>query len=154
MEQLSKIASQFRLQGRISQISPLGNGLINDTYLIQTQEDAPDYVLQNVNVAVFPDIDLLMNNIVEVTNHIRKKLEAAGAYDIDLVTDESGVYVPMQTLSDFLLSVKYVNLYYNGDAVFSSRIFPTAEENSFVLSPNASMRIWKLERAVKEDFVV
>jgi beta-fructofuranosidase len=42
----------------------------------------------------------------------------------------------------------------NGDAVFSSRIFPTAEENSFVLSPNASMRIWKLERAVKEDFVI
>ncbi len=42
----------------------------------------------------------------------------AGAYDIDLVTDEGGVYVPMQTLSDFLLSVKYVNLYYNGDAVF------------------------------------
>ena len=41
----------------------------------------------------------------------------AGAYGIDLVADDKGVYVPMQTLSDFLLSLKYVNLFYNGDAV-------------------------------------
>ena len=42
----------------------------------------------------------------------------------------------------------------NGDAVFSSRIFPTAGENGFVLSDNASMRIWRLDRAVQDDFVV
>ena len=47
MDQLNKIASQFLLQGRISQISPLGNGLINDTYLVKTSEaDNDDYVLQ------------------------------------------------------------------------------------------------------------
>ena len=42
----------------------------------------------------------------------------AGAYGIDLVADDKGIYVPMQTLSDFLLSLKYVNLFYNGEAVF------------------------------------
>ena len=42
----------------------------------------------------------------------------AGAYGIDLVADENGVYVPMQTVSDFLLALKYINLYYNGDNVF------------------------------------
>ncbi len=42
----------------------------------------------------------------------------AGGYGIDLVADENGIYVPMQTLSDFLLSVKYINLFYNGDDVF------------------------------------
>ena len=46
----------------------------------------------------------------------------AGAYNIDLVADENGIYVPMQTLSDFLLSVKYINLYYNGDAVFFAKL--------------------------------
>ena len=46
----------------------------------------------------------------------------AGAYNIDLAADENGIYVPMQTLSDFLLSVKYVNLYYNGDAVFFAKL--------------------------------
>ena len=45
----------------------------------------------------------------------------AGAYGIDLVADDNGVYVPMQTLSDFLLSVKYINLYYNGDAVIFAK---------------------------------
>ena len=80
---LNYIVSQFAIEGKVKEIAPFGGGLINHTYKVTTEGDAPDYVLQNVNVAVFPDIDLLMNNIVEVTNHIRKKLEAAGAYDID-----------------------------------------------------------------------
>ena len=81
---MKEIVSQFAIQGTVKEVRPLGNGLINTTYKVETLEaDAPDYVLQNVNVAIFPDIDLLMHNIVEVTSHIRKKLEAAGAYDID-----------------------------------------------------------------------
>ena len=40
-----------------------------------------------------------------------------GAYGIDLAADENGVYVPMQTISDFLLSLKYINLYYNGEVI-------------------------------------
>lgn len=83
MEQLSKIAAQFQLQGRICQISPLGNGLINDTYLIQTQDDTPDYVLQRINNGIFRDIELLQHNIEVVTAHIRRKLEAAGEVDIE-----------------------------------------------------------------------
>ena len=42
----------------------------------------------------------------------------AGSYGIDFVSDENGIYIPIQTFSDFLLAMKYVNLYYNGDAVF------------------------------------
>ena len=83
MEQLGKVVAQFRIQGRISQISPLGNGLINDTYLIQTQEDAPDYVLQRINNTIFRDVELLQHNIEVVTAHIRRKLEAAGEDDIE-----------------------------------------------------------------------
>lgn len=41
-----------------------------------------------------------------------------GSYGIDFVADGNGVYVPLQTLGDFLLSVKYINTFYNGDAVF------------------------------------
>lgn len=57
--------------------------MINTTYLVETEGDAPNYVLQHVNNAIFPDVDMLMNNIVAVTSHIRKKLEAAGTPDID-----------------------------------------------------------------------
>lgn len=83
MDQLNKIVSQFLLQGRISQISPLGNGLINDTYLILTQENAPDYVLQRINNNIFHNVELLQHNIEVVTTHIHRKLEAAGEDDLE-----------------------------------------------------------------------
>ena len=85
MEQseLQHIASQFNIKGNIVEIKPLGNGLINTTYKVVTEGNAPDYVLQHVNNAIFPDVDMLMNNIVAVTRHIRKKLEAKHTTDID-----------------------------------------------------------------------
>ncbi len=42
----------------------------------------------------------------------------AGAYGIDLVSDGSACYVPLQTLGDFLLSPNYFCTYYNSEAVF------------------------------------
>ena len=79
---LNAIASRFAIEGKVLDIKPLGNGLINDTYKITT--DGPHaYVLQRVNNAIFTDVDLLQNNIVAVTRHIRKKLQAAGETDID-----------------------------------------------------------------------
>lgn len=78
------IVSRFATEGTVADIRPLGNGLINDTYKVSTNEaDAPDYVLQRVNTTVFTDVDMLMDNIAAVTRHIRKKLEAANVTDID-----------------------------------------------------------------------
>lgn len=82
-QKLKEIVARFQIEGAVEDIAPLGNGLINTTYAVRTAGSGKDYVLQNVNVAIFPDIDLLMNNIVEVTTHIRRKLEAAGTPDID-----------------------------------------------------------------------
>lgn len=41
-----------------------------------------------------------------------------GAYGIDVVADGNACYVPLQTLSDFLLAINYINLFYNGKAIF------------------------------------
>ncbi|MFA6591716.1 MAG: aminoglycoside phosphotransferase family protein [Bacteroidales bacterium] len=82
-KQLETIASQFKIKGKILSVSALGNGLINDTYKINTEGDAPDYVLQKINNKVFTDVDLLQSNIEAVTRHIRKQLEAASEKDID-----------------------------------------------------------------------
>ena len=81
--ELKDIVSKFDLKGEVLEISPLGNGLINDTYKVHTSEGAPDYVLQRINNSIFTDIDLLQHNIEAVTGHIREKLEAAGETDID-----------------------------------------------------------------------
>ena len=81
---LTAIVGRFAYEGTVSEIKPLGEGLINDTYKVKTAEaDKPDYVLQRVNHNVFPDVDMVMRNIDAVTTHIRKKLEAEGTTDID-----------------------------------------------------------------------
>ena len=80
--QLHHIAQQFKIKGNVVEVKPLGNGLINTTYKVVTDGDNPDYVLQHINNAIFPDVDMLMNNIVAITNHIRSKKEAASVPDI------------------------------------------------------------------------
>ena len=47
MNNLQNIVAQFATEGTVSDIRPLGNGLINDTYRVITAEaTAPDYVLR------------------------------------------------------------------------------------------------------------
>ena len=83
-EKLLSIVDQFAISGVVAEIKPLGEGLINDTLLVKTaQTEAPNYVLQRVNTNVFPDVEMLMNNIRAVTGHIRQKLAARGETDID-----------------------------------------------------------------------
>ncbi|MBS5614505.1 MAG: hypothetical protein KHX29_10820, partial [Prevotella buccalis] len=61
-EQLKQIVSHFETVGTVDRILPLGNGLINDTYRVVTQnQDTPDYVLQRINDAIFTDVDLLLH---------------------------------------------------------------------------------------------
>ena len=83
MENLTDIINGFDISAEVNDIQPLGKGLINDTYLVKTEGDAPDYVLQRINDRIFKNPELLQRNIDAVTGHIRKKLEAAGEDDID-----------------------------------------------------------------------
>lgn len=99
MKDLLSIVSHFQLKGTTGTVNPLGSGLINDTYKVTTvEEDAPDYVLQRVNHAIFRDVDMLQGNIEAVTRHIRKKLEQQGEADIErkvlhfLLTDTGKTY--------------------------------------------------------------
>lgn len=81
---METIVSQFRIEGTVKEIVPLGNGLINDTYLVRTAEtDKADYVLQRINHHIFTDVELLQHNIEAVTRHLRRKLEEEGTEDID-----------------------------------------------------------------------
>ncbi len=92
------LANHFALRGTIKEISPWGNGHINDTYRITLKEaDKPGYILQRKNHRVFKDIPGMMENIVRVTTHIRKKLESQKVPDIDrkvitLVRTKNGNY--------------------------------------------------------------
>ena len=76
--ELQKIASHFALEGDIAAINSLGDGFINDTFIIRTAGDAPDYILQRKNRNIFPDIPGMMENIRKVTEHIRRRVIAEG----------------------------------------------------------------------------
>ena len=60
---LLKIANQFALEGAIAEIKPLGEGFINDTFVVKTEGDAPNYILQRKNHVIFPDVPGMMENI-------------------------------------------------------------------------------------------
>ena len=74
MEDLKDIVSKFEIAEKVTDVKPMGEGLINDTYKVFVENcDKPRYVLQRINNAIFQDVDMLMDNINKVTEHIRKK---------------------------------------------------------------------------------
>ncbi len=84
METLKDIVLNFKVEGEVSDVKPLGEGLINDTFKVfVNNEETPKYVLQRVNNAIFQDVELLQDNIEKVTNHIRKKLADKNVDDIE-----------------------------------------------------------------------
>jgi Ser/Thr protein kinase RdoA (MazF antagonist) len=76
-----KAAKQF-VHAAISEVTALGNGLINDTYLVKTETGK--FVLQRMNAQVFPEPGLVMENLVALNQHVQQKNNA----DIKLIIPE------------------------------------------------------------------
>lgn len=73
---LQNIAEQFQLEDKVITVRPLGEGFINDTYIIQTPEGSCNYILQRKNKNIFTNVPAMMDNIVRVTNHLKNKILA------------------------------------------------------------------------------
>ena len=72
------IAEKFALEGTITEIKALGDGFINDTFIVKTEGNTPNYIVQRKNHQIFPDVPGMMDNIQRVTTHIKAKVAAAG----------------------------------------------------------------------------
>lgn len=72
MNYLNEILSHFSVE---VSIEPYGNGHINDTYLTGS---SPRYILQRINTNVFKNPREVMENILNVTEHLREKILAYG----------------------------------------------------------------------------
>ena len=173
MDQFKSIISHFAISGTVSEIKPLGNGLINDTYKVTTVEaDAPDYVLQRINDSIFTDVDLLQNNIEEVTHHIREQLVKEGADDIDrkvltfVKTDEGKTYIKDGKNQNWRISVFIPNAitmdavtsetsYHAGKAFgkFEAQVADITDRLGETIPDfhNMELRRDQLRQAVKED---
>ncbi len=69
---MQRIYCRFALKGHPLRCEPYGNGHINRTYLLVTDEPHA-YILQGLNTTVFQDIPGLMRNLIAVTNHRRRQ---------------------------------------------------------------------------------
>ena len=78
MTDLKSIADHFQLGAEIENIKPLGEGFINDTFIIKTPNDGQKYILQRKNKNIFSPIPAMMENIQKVCTHIKKKVVDAG----------------------------------------------------------------------------
>lgn len=75
-EYLKLVVQAFAVKGTFKKAVPYGTGHINDTYLVSLADGRHivPYILQRINHNIFKNPPLLMENIVRVTSHIRKKL--------------------------------------------------------------------------------
>lgn len=72
------IENIFLIDGSIKEIRSLGEGLINDTFIIETQGKSPNYILQRKNKSIFKDVPSMMDNIYKVTTHLKRKIVEKG----------------------------------------------------------------------------
>jgi Ser/Thr protein kinase RdoA (MazF antagonist) len=80
---VSALAGQFAIEGTLQDIRSLGGGHINDSFVSTwAQGGEARYTHQRINSFVFKRPDLVMENVLRVTSHIRGKLQAAGAADL------------------------------------------------------------------------
>ena len=76
---LHAIAARFQLSGEVQAVRPLGEGFINDTFIIETASaQDPNYILQRKNRHIFTNVPAMMDNIVRVTNHLKNKIVGRG----------------------------------------------------------------------------
>jgi Ser/Thr protein kinase RdoA (MazF antagonist) len=87
-------AAQMALEGESREIIPFGNGHICDTYAITFKQGdcTQRVVLQRINRGVFRQPEQLMQNISQVTAHLRRKIALEGGDP----TRETLTLIPMK----------------------------------------------------------
>lgn len=78
---LQNMSENFAIEGKFISVQPHKSGLINQSFLSKWKLDSQikRYIHQRINHAVFPNIKGLMNNIVQITSHLRAREETFNA---------------------------------------------------------------------------
>jgi hypothetical protein len=92
-KQLQDISKKFQIYGEILHAETLKIGHINETYTATYDQGGTRvrYIHQKINRNVFKNPAAVMKNVMRVTTHIRKKLEASNVRD---VTRRSLIVIP------------------------------------------------------------
>jgi len=101
-----QIASQFALGMPFDDVKPLGEGFINDTFIVYNQ-GRKEFILQRKNHYVFPDVPAMMENIRKVTDHIRAK-ENSERSTISVVPAKDGKLYFQDSEGNFWAVCKFI----------------------------------------------
>ena len=80
------IAEHFQIKGKVVGYTQNLKGYINRTFFLETQPffgSTRMYTLQQINTAVFPDVDLLMSNYRKTSDYLRQTLNLPGRPEED-----------------------------------------------------------------------
>jgi hypothetical protein len=113
---LAEIGAHFQLEGTYVGCERYYGGHINDTYFATYASAGGPvrYVHQRINVAVFRDPHALTQNIAAVTRHVRDKLQASRAADIDrrvlrLLPTRDGLDMLVTTHGEYWRTYPYID---------------------------------------------
>lgn len=117
---ISSILNKFLPGQSISDLQPLGQGHINDSFKVVA--DNKQYVLQRINHHIFKNVSQLQENILRVTTHIRQKLMAKGVMDVDrrvlnLIPTVDGAYFFQDESGNYWRMMDFVVDSYSYDIV-------------------------------------
>lgn len=93
---IQEALSAFQFSGNIVSRGRYGNGHINDTFLVMTNDNGVQkrYILQRINHSIFKKPEELMENISGVTRYLRQKISEQNGdpqrETLNLVTAENG----------------------------------------------------------------
>ncbi len=173
---MEKIIGQFDFKGVLKGFKPFGEGHINDTFLVITDDEGRErkYIVQRINKNLFPNVDKLINNIRLVTDFaVKKVIERGGDPDRETLNliplkdgssfyedKESGycyrAYVFIDGATSYQVVEKSEDFYQAALAFgdFANLLAEFDASKLFVVLPdfhNTVKRFSNLEKAVKED---
>ncbi|GGI22073.1 phosphotransferase enzyme family protein [Pedobacter mendelii] len=69
----SEVLKAYGYNKQNIKIAQIGTGLINRTYLLSTQAEAKQYILQNINTSVFKNPNAIADNLKKIADYLFKR---------------------------------------------------------------------------------
>lgn len=110
MAEFKNVISKFDLKGDVKECIPYGSGHINGTYRVICEVAGKDYfyILQNINDNVFKSPEKVMDNILKVTEFLRKKSKN-GRETLNFIKSKNGTLCQQDDDGDYWRMYEYVS---------------------------------------------
>lgn len=114
-EELEEVINEFQYEGKLVFIKPYGSGHINDTFLLKYEIGymrSLNVILQRMNREIFEKPVELMENVIGVTEHLKKKIVEMGGNPeretLNLIPAKNGKKYVIDSQGEYWRSYIYI----------------------------------------------